>query len=201
MSQHAALYLRVSTDGQTVDNQRPDIQRIARSRGLTVVATYEESAGATKRRPVFERMMTGARHGEFDVLLVWSSDRFGRSMAGNVNDALSLDRAGVKLLSVREPWLNTGGPVRDLLLAVFSWVAEQEVRRLVERTRAGLERARVKGTKSGKPIGRPRLLGSQEMRRVLTLRSSGRSVLEIANAMTLSRSTVARALAARATGP
>ena len=89
---------------------------------------------------------------------MWSLDRFGRSMAGNVNDALALDAAGVKLISVREPWLDTGGPVRDLLLAIFSWVAEQELRRLVERTRAGIERARAKGTKSGKPIGRPRRL-------------------------------------------
>jgi hypothetical protein len=56
--------------------------------------------------------MTDAKRGAFDVLLVWSLDRFGRSMAGNVNDALALDRAGVELLSVREPWLDTGGPVR-----------------------------------------------------------------------------------------
>ncbi len=98
-------------------------------------------------------MMTDARRGAFDVLLVWSLDRFGRSMAGNVNDALALDAVGVKIVSVREPWLDTGGPVRDLLLAIFSWVAEQELRRLVERTRAGVERARALGTRSGKPIG------------------------------------------------
>ena len=65
-------------------------------------------------------MMTDARRGAFNVLLVWSIDRFGRSMAGNVNDALALDDAGVKIASVREPWLDTGGPVRDLLLAIFS---------------------------------------------------------------------------------
>src|SRR5260370_25695762 len=98
-------------------------------------------------------MMTDARRGAFDVLLVWSLDRFGRSMAGNVNDALALYAVGVKLVIVRDPWLDTGGPVRDLLLAIFSWVAEQELRRLVERTRAGVERARALGTRSGKPIG------------------------------------------------
>jgi len=105
-------------------------------------------------RPHDDRCETRA----FDVLLVWSLDRFGRSMAGNVNDALALDAVGVKIVSVREPWLDTGGPVRYLLLAIFSWVAEQELRRLVERMRAGIERARALGTRSGKPIGRPRHL-------------------------------------------
>ena len=58
-------------------------------------------------------MMKGARRCAFQVLLVRSLDRFGRSMAGNVSDALALDRAGVELISLREPWLDTGGPVRD----------------------------------------------------------------------------------------
>jgi DNA invertase Pin-like site-specific DNA recombinase len=160
--------------------------------------TYTESASATQRRPVFERMMADARRGAFDVLLVWSLDRFGRSMAGNVNDALTLDRAGVKLLSVREPWLDTGGPVRNLLLAVFSWVAEQEVHRLVERTRAGIERARVTGTRSGRPIGRPRRLGHRDVQRIRAMRKAGRSVSAIATVLHVPRSTVARALTSSA---
>ena len=195
MSKNAAVYLRVSTDEQSVDNQRPDLERVAEARGLAIVATYEERASAAKRRPSFDRMMTDARRGAFDVLLVWSIDRFGRSMAGNVNDALALDDAGVKIVSVREPWLDTGGPVRDLLLAIFSWVAEQEIRRLVERTNAGIERARLKGTKSGKPIGRPPRLLHAEVERAVALHANGRSVRAIANAMEIPRSTVARALA------
>jgi len=137
MEKRAAIYLRVSTEQQTVENQRLDLQRAVKARGLAISATYAERASAAKQRPAFDRMMTDARRGAFDVLVVWSLDRFGRSMAGNVNDALVLDGAGVAIVSVREPWLDTGGPVRDLLLAIFSWVAEQELRRLVERTRVG----------------------------------------------------------------
>jgi hypothetical protein len=79
-----------------------------------------------------------------------------------VNDALALHRAGVQLISLREPWLDTGGPVRDLLLAIFSWVAEQERARFVERTRAGMQRAAKYGTKSGLPIGRATADGSSD---------------------------------------
>jgi DNA invertase Pin-like site-specific DNA recombinase len=194
MNRQAAVYLRVSTDEQTVDNQRLELQRLAAVRRVAIVATYAETASARKRRPMFERMMNDAKRGAFDVLLVWSLDRFGRSMAGNVNDALALDRAGVTLVSVREPWLDTGGPVRDLLLAVFSWVAEQELHRLVERTRAGIERARLTGTKSGKPIGRPPRLAVSEAGRAFAMRAEGESIRAIARALGLSRSTLARAL-------
>jgi DNA invertase Pin-like site-specific DNA recombinase len=80
----AALYIRVSTGAQTAENQRPELEQLARTRGLAVVATFEEAASAAKRRPVFERMMEGAKRGLFDVVAVWSLDRFGRSMAGNL---------------------------------------------------------------------------------------------------------------------
>ncbi len=148
----AALYIRVSTDDQELANQRPELERLASMRRLSIVARYEEHASAAKARPQFDRMLADARGGAFDVLLIWAIDRFGRSMAGNVNHVLELERVGVRVVSVRETWLDTSGPVRDLLLAIFSWIAEQERVRLGERTRAGMERARL----AGKSIGRPR---------------------------------------------
>jgi DNA invertase Pin-like site-specific DNA recombinase len=72
-------------------------------------------------------------------------------MVGNLADVLELDRIGVTVVSVRESWLDTGGPVRSLLIAIFSWVAEQERARLIERTKAGLAAARRKGKRLGRP--------------------------------------------------
>jgi DNA invertase Pin-like site-specific DNA recombinase len=73
-------------------------------------------------------------------------------MTGAINTVLELDRLGVRVLSAREPWLDTDSPVRPLLVAIFGWVAEQERTRLIERTRADMARAR----REGKKIGRPR---------------------------------------------
>jgi len=68
--------------------------------------------------------------------------------------------------SFKEPWLDTAAPgVGELLVAVFSWVAAQERERIVERVRAGLDRAKRRGTKSGKAIGRPRLVLDPERAR------------------------------------
>ena len=114
---------------------------------------YEEVESAAKARPVLDRMLADVRAGRVHAVAVWALDRLHRSMAGAINTVLELDRLGVPVLSVREGWLDTSGPVRPLLVAIFGWVAEQERTRLIERTKAGLERAR----REGKPLGRPRL--------------------------------------------
>lgn len=145
-----AIYARVSTAEQTVACQMPDVLALCAARGWTVGVTYEEQASAVKRRPAYEKMMTAAASGRFSILVVWALDRFGRSMSGNINDLLALDKLGVRVVSVREPWLDSGGPVRELLVAIFSWVAQQERARLIERTRAGIAVVRA----AGKPWGR-----------------------------------------------
>lgn len=146
----AAIYLRVSTDRQTTDNQRGELEAYAVARGLQVVETFDETASAVKKRPQFERLMIGARRRAYDVVLVWALDRFGRSMFRNLRDVLELDELGVGLISLRESWLDTRGPARSLLIAVFSWAAEQERNRLIERTNVGIARARANGTRLGR---------------------------------------------------
>jgi putative DNA-invertase from lambdoid prophage Rac len=88
------------------------------------------------------------------VIIVWALDRITRLGA---EDALKLIRQfrerGVTLVSVRESWLNGSPEVQDVLVAFAGWMAQQESRRHSERVRAGMERARCEGTKSGRPIG------------------------------------------------
>lgn len=148
----AALYVRVSTDRQTADNQKAEVLQLARARGYEPVI-YEEVESAAKARPVLDRVMTDVRAGRVQAVVVWALDRLHRSMTGAINMVLECDRLGVPVLSVREGWLDTSGPVRPLLVAIFGWVAEQERSRLIERTKAGLERAR----REGKILGRPRV--------------------------------------------
>lgn len=145
----AAVYLRVSSDKQTTDCQRPDVQRLVEFRGLQVVAEFDEQRSACLRRPGFRRMMEAAQRKEFSILVIWALDRFGRSMAGNLNDVLALDRLGVRVVSVKEPWMDTDGPVRELLIAIFGWVAQHERLRLIERTRAGIQNSKSQGVKWG----------------------------------------------------
>lgn len=188
MQKRAAVYLRVSRGEQTIENQRPDVMRLVRTRRTKLVATYEESASAVKTRPQLEKLMRDAHAGAFDVLAVWSLDRLGRSMIGNLQAVLELDRRGVEVVSVREPWLDTGGPVRSLLIAIFGWVAEQERAQIVARTKAGIARARRKGIR----IGRPER--AIDLRRARAMRAQGISLREIAKRLKVPRTTLHRAL-------
>src|SRR6476661_1517021 len=79
-----AIYTRVSTDGQTVENQRRELLAVAEHRGWEVVADFTDHAisGAKGRdqRPAFDRMLKGATRREFDMIAAWSVDRLGRSL-------------------------------------------------------------------------------------------------------------------------
>src|SRR4051812_43735561 len=94
----AALYLRVSTDQQHTSNQRPDLAQLARTRGWDIVKIYEETGSAAKQRPAFDSMMLDGTKGHFDILAVWSLDRLGRWMQGNLATVLELDRLGVQVV-------------------------------------------------------------------------------------------------------
>ncbi len=185
----AATYLRVSRGEQSLENQRPDVDQLVVARGLEVVAQFEESASAARERPEFQRMT--AHRGEFDVLVVWALDRLGRSMTGNLQVVLDLDRAGVEVVSVREPWLDMSGPVRSLLVAIFGWVAEQEREQIVQRTKAGIARARRKGTH----LGRPRRW--VDLKRAERRRASGWSFRDMARELGVPTTTLHRAMCSK----
>ena len=182
------MYLRVSTDRQTVANQAAEVSRLAEARGYEPVL-YEEVESAAKARPVLERLLADARAGRVQAVAVWALDRLHRSMVGAIQTVLELDRLGVQVLSVREGWLDTSGPVRPLLVAIFGWVAEQERARLIERTRAGLERARREGKRLGRPCASPLRVAA-----ALAQVEQGASIRAAARAAGVSERTVRRSL-------
>lgn len=187
---NAAVYVRVSKRSQTLENQLPDLERMAAARGLTIVATFSDKmSGSKASRPGFNAMMQAAHEGRFSVVLVWAVDRMGRNMGAVVEAVTTLDRLGVEVVSHKEPWLVLKGPVRALLLSIFAWVAEQERERTIERTDAGLETARRNGKKLGR---RQRQVDVDE---ALRLRKAGRSIRETAKALGIGVGTLHRALA------
>ena len=101
MASRAAIYLRVSRDDQTTENQRLVLAKVAEHRGWPIVQTYEDQgiSGAKGRdqRPAFDTMLKDAVRRQFDVLMVWSIDRLGRSVLHVANALAELDAAGVAL--------------------------------------------------------------------------------------------------------
>jgi DNA invertase Pin-like site-specific DNA recombinase len=162
--------------------------QLAAARGLTVVEVFEENASAVKERPEWQRLKVSAHEGKLDVIVVFALDRLGRSLVGNLQEVLALDRLAIQVISVREPWLDMGGPIRELLIAIFSWVAQEERRQIASRCRAGQERAR----RDGKHVGRPR--AAVDLARAVELRAEGISIRKVAEKLGLSPSVLHRAL-------
>src|SRR5579859_1316838 len=89
VSKKVGLYLRVSTSGQTVENQRQDLERVAQQRGWDVAEVYIDhgisGAKGRDKRPAFDRMCKDASRGKLDVVAAWSIDRLGRTLSHLAN--------------------------------------------------------------------------------------------------------------------
>jgi putative DNA-invertase from lambdoid prophage Rac len=188
-ARRAAVYLRVSTDKQTAENQIEDVKRLVAARGYELVVYEEVESAAAKARPVFDRVMSDVRAGRVHAVACVALDRLHRSMTGAINTVLECDSLGVPVLTVREPWLDTSGPLRPLLVAIFGWVAEQERTTLIARTKAGIERAR----RQGKALGRPKA-SAILLHAARDLVATGMSIAEAARTKGVSRSTLQRFL-------
>jgi len=153
-----ALYCRVSKSDESQDpnNQLTPLRDYAKALGGEVVREYTDKAsGGNGDRKNFLQMLSDADFRKFDLLLVWSLDRLSREGISNTLGYLErLKRNGIALKSLQESWLDTRDEgLGQLLLAIFSWVAQQERKRIVERTKAGLVRAQKQGKRLGRPGG------------------------------------------------
>jgi DNA invertase Pin-like site-specific DNA recombinase len=163
MAKRVGVYLRVSTkNGQTVDNQRQAlVEAIRRRRGWVIADEYADEgiSGAKGRdkRPEFDRMLKDVVRRKIDVVAAWSVDRLGRSLQDLVGFLGELNGAGGDLYLEKQAIVTTT-PSGRMLFQMLGVFAEFERALIQERIHAGLVRAREKGTRSGKPIGRPRIL-------------------------------------------
>ena len=150
----AAIWLRVSdAKDQTTDNQRMVLEQLATSRNMEIVKVYDVggSAFAGDHLPALKDLLARARLKQFDVVLIWALDRLDRGGIRSIlNIVTKLDSANIRLISVQEGWVESAGPLRDLLIAVMGWAANYESRRKSERIRAGLARRKAQGL----PVGR-----------------------------------------------
>jgi len=186
----AAIYLRVSRDDQTTENQRLVLERVADHRGWTIVQTYEDAgiSGAKGRdqRPAIDAMLKDAVRRRFDILMVWSIDRLGRSVLHVANALAKFDAAGIRLYCDREG-IDSSTPMGRAMIQIASVFGEQERSMLRSRVLAGLERVR----QQGKKLGRPKVPLKIE-NAIRTHLSAGNGILKVAALVGCGSGTVQR---------
>lgn len=167
-----ALYSRVSTDGQNPEGQEAERREYAKNRGWEVTKIYrDEMSGAKNSRPALDELMADARRGKFGCALVWKFDRFARSVSHLLLALEIFKTLGIEFVSISEQ-IDTSTPTGRMVFTVLGAVAELERSLIGERVRMGVENARRKGKRLGRPPIRQ--LNAAELAKVRADRATGK---------------------------
>ena len=191
-----AIYARVSTDDQTVENQLIELRLVAERHSWDVVQEFIDSgiSGAKGRdkRPAFDDLCQAVTRREIDLIAVWSVDRLGRSLRNLVSFLDDVHAKSVDLY-LHQQGIDTTTPGGKAMFQMLGVFAEFERAMIVERVRAGMARARAKG----KHLGRPRIAAKLE-RKIVEVRATGKGIKKTAQLVGVAPATVRRVLAERA---
>jgi DNA invertase Pin-like site-specific DNA recombinase len=194
MPKRVALYVRVSTDGQTVQNQLGELRQVAERHGWEIVRTYaDEGISGTKGRegrPEFDKLLKAISRRQVDMVAAWSVDRLGRSLKDLVSFLSDLQAKGVDLFLYQQG-LDTSTPSGRAMFQMLGVFSEFEAAMIRDRVRAGVARAKHRGTKSGRPIGRPKIPPAKEAAARAAL-ATGEGILKVARSLGLGTGTVSR---------
>ena len=193
-----AVYIRVSSKRQDTACQEPDVRRYLAANGLEGALVYRDKfTGRTMERPGWKKLHAAIRDGGVKTIIVWRLDRLGRTCAGLSTPFAELNARKVNLVSLRDG-LDLSTPAGKLMAHVLAGVAEYETEVRAERVLAGLEAARERGVRLGRPGGvhTPVKVTREQAAQVRRLNGEGKGVTLIARAVGLSRPTVYRILAA-----
>ena len=145
------LYARVSTRDQNIDMQLIDLRSYAEARKLNIVKEYiDYASGSRSDRENYQRMLNDVRKRKTDVVIVWKFDRFARSTKELINALEEFNSLGVDFVSYKEN-VDTSTPAGKILFTMISAFAEFERAIIRERVIAGMEKAKAKGVRLGRP--------------------------------------------------
>jgi len=182
-----AIYGRVSTPDQRIDNQLYDLRQFAAQRGYEVAFEFTDVgySGSKARRPGLDAMLRDARKQKFSVVIVAAFDRVARSTKHFLSVMDELDSLGIEFISRREN-IATDGPMGRLFLTLISSIAELQADLIKERVKAGIRRRKLDGL----PVGRQPLDVDRDA--IVAARLGGMSLTNVARRYEVSRASVVR---------
>jgi DNA invertase Pin-like site-specific DNA recombinase len=154
----AAVYLQVSTSDQTTANQERELRAVAERMGCEVAIYRDHGVSGAKgrnKRPTFDKLCRDATKRQFDLVMAWSVDQLGRSLQDLVGFLSEIHALGVDLY-LHQQGIDTTTPAGKAMFQMMGVFAEFERAMIQERVRVRIRRARAHGTKSGRPLGRPK---------------------------------------------
>lgn len=186
----AALYARVSTTDQNLDNQLNDLREYASRREYIIFKEYNDLgiSGAKNSRPALNSLLEDAHKRKFDVVIVHKLDRFGRSLKDLLTNIDKLNSCGIDFVSYSQSGIDTTSSSGRLMFQMIGAFAEFERSLIQDRVKTGMKTARL----AGKLIGRPRVVYDKEQ--ISKLRQNGASIRDISRQTGISKSKVSNIL-------
>lgn len=191
-----AVYARVSSAGQNLAAQEPDLETWLQvnTAGRQVVWYRDTFTGRTLRRPAMKKLEADIAAKRIGTLVVWRLDRLGRAAREMLAFLDELEAAGVEFVSVRDG-VDASSAAGRLMRTIFAGFAEYEREVISERVRAGIARAKASGKRwGGRKHGVRPKLSAKRLQSIQALLEAGTSKSEIARQLQLSRSTVYEAI-------
>jgi DNA invertase Pin-like site-specific DNA recombinase len=189
MSKRVAIYARVSTSLQSPQNQLDALTELANRQGYTIIKIYSDNGfsgtKSTADRPALNDLMTDARKKSFDMVLVWSLDRLGRSLKHCLELLQELQELKVDLF-FQQQGMDTSTSSGKLMFSMIGAFAEFERNIIRERVMAGQIRAKANGVK----FGRPSKMNDGMRSAVKLLREKGMGIKQIAKQLQIGVGTV-----------
>ncbi|OUJ67748.1 recombinase family protein [Hymenobacter crusticola] len=185
-----AIYARVSTKnkGQDTENQLHQLREFAERHGTIYKVFTDEESGSKAERAQFKQLLLEAYQKKFDLVVFWRLDRFSREGALTTLKYLKeLKDHGVDYKSFTEPYLDSLGPFGDVIVSMLATIANQDLIKVRENTKAALAKKKAAGVKLGAPT-----INDSVVQQVRALKATGASNQVIAKAMKISPSTVAK---------
>ncbi len=154
-----ALYMRVSTGHQKSDLQIDALQAYAARAGLEIVEEYIDLAtsGRKENRPQLQALMKAARNRDYACILVWKFDRFARSVSHLIKALEEFNHLGIRFISVQDQ-VDTNSPMGKAMFTIIAAMAELESSLISERVKAGMQAAKARGKRVGRPATPARLV-------------------------------------------
>jgi DNA invertase Pin-like site-specific DNA recombinase len=174
-------YARVSTDGQTLDNQQAQLRNAGAERVYS-----EKISGAISDRPALAKAIAALANG--DTLIVTKLDRLARSTRDLLNTLDAIGKAGATFRSLGDSWADTTTPHGRLMLTVLGGLAEFERHLILARTSEGRARAQARGVRFGRKLK----LTLHQQQEALARRAAGEALVDIARSYAVSHSTISR---------
>jgi len=151
----AAIYVRVSTDKQEVQNQLLQLNEYCVRMKYDIYQEYVDCiSGKENSRPAYDLMFQEAHKKLFDIVIFWDLSRFSRAgTLFTLKKLKELENLDIQWDSYQEPYFKSIGEFKDVVLSVIATVAKMEREKISERTKAGLARAKANGSILGRPKG------------------------------------------------